>query len=860
MAILVRNNLNVKIIDVNNLTLTGIEVICICVQVAHYKSFAVSCVYRPEHNSSDFAGMEYLFNFLNVFNKSVYILGDFNVNLLDNNPESKKLNTLLQRFSFTQILSSPTRIDSLLDLIIVKESQRDRVISSYVYNEAISDHRFCVCNIRVKNITSQNVIKLGRNWKNINFESLIHDFDRDDYFVNLNNDVNELMQELTNRVLSVFNREAPIVQNIVKSGGKIVIISSRTCSLIRERDNCYWIWRRTNSVYDRCEYNNLCKIVKNSIVKDVKRSTNESIKKIGVWATLKKFGLKFGKIEGEIGSGIDLNEINDYYCTMGFHNNAFPYDTLSVNNSVADLPGMFSVKSVSANELFVAWKGLKQKSSASPDVMGMSKRMLKMCLPIPSFRDALLLLFNRSFETGIIPSQLKLSKVILRPKINNAVQPVDFRPISLTPNLLLLMEKIYYNRLDKYITSNKMLSPAQFGFRKGHNTEHLILALNDLIKIKLNQGYVCALVSIDQAKAFDSVSRELLLQKLRSNFNISDHWLRDYLRNRMQFVSTNYMQSNVRKTLVGVPAGSILGPRLFSLHIDDLPQVLIFGTMLLFADDSNIFFFGLISDLETLQNNVNTDLLNVVNYCKENSLALHPDKTKILLISARSSLKYLGDFKINVSDIDVTPCDKLKCVGFIFDSKLSYNLHINNMARIAYFRVRSMYTIKSYFSKESLERIGVAMVLSVIMYMASVWGSAKCNQLIIVEKVLRSLARLVLGKRKYDPVAEDIRNDLKWLFPKEMSDYRLLCIMFKLLKSNNVPFFTDYFVKVQDLHHHNTRTAVVGLTSSVNPRTNYGLTTFNFRGVKLWNNLRNDIKNEECYVTFKAKLKRIMLE
>lgn len=85
------------------------------------------------------------------------------------------------------------------------------------------------------------------------------------------------------------------------------------------------------------------------------------------------------------------------------------------------------------------------------------------------------------------------------------------------------------------------------------------------------------------------------------------------------------------------------------------------------------------------------------------------------------------------------------------------------------------------------------MVLSIVMYMASVWGSAKCNQLLIVEKVLRSLARLILGKRKYDPIAGDIHNHLKWLLPKEMSDFRLLCIMFKLLKFNDVPYFSDYF-------------------------------------------------------------------
>ena len=171
-----------------------------------------------------------------------------------------------------------------------------------------------------------------------------------------------------------------------------------------------------------------------------------------------------------------------------------------------------------------------------------------------------------------------------------------------------------------------------------------------------------------------------------------------------------------------------------------------------------------------------------------------------------------------------------------------------------------MYTIRSYFSKESLKKVGSAIVLSVVSYMAAVWGTACNKDLIIVEKVIRSLGRLVLGKRKYDPIAEEIRTDLKWMFPNELSEFKVLCIMNNIVKDNQVPFFTNYFAKVCDQHVHYTRGASDKLKSTVDPKTNFGLQTFNYRGAKLWNEMSKELRNEPCVKSFKYKLKQELLK
>lgn len=126
------------------------------------------------------------------------------------------------------------------------------------------------------------------------------------------------------------------------------------------------------------------------------------------------------------------------------------------------------------------------------------------------------------------------------------------------------MEKIYSNKLEDFIEKNKTLSNRQFGFRKGHSTEHLVLALTDKIKMMIDKGFICALISTDFAKAFNSVPRGKLLEKLWAKYKISDHWLRDYLTNQVQYVSVNGSNSKIKRTLAGVPAGSILGLPFFT--------------------------------------------------------------------------------------------------------------------------------------------------------------------------------------------------------------------------------------------------------------------------------------------------------
>jgi len=147
--------------------------------------------------------------------------------------------------------------------------------------------------------------------------------------------------------------------------------------------------------------------------------------------------------------------------------------------------------------------------------------------------------------------------------------------------------------------------------------------------------------------------------------------------------------------------------------------------------------------------------------------------------------------------------------------------------------------------------------------MSCVWGTAPDKYLKEAEKVIRSLARLVLGRRKYDSVANSVKTDLEWFMPKNMYIYRTLCMMFKLVRLNNVPFFEGYFSKVCERHDHSTRNSNYNYVSSFNPYSEFAKNSFNYSATTLWNNVVNlqpELKQVQNFIVFKRKLKTRLLE
>ena len=217
-------------------------------------------------------------------------------------------------------------------------------------------------------------------------------------------------------------------------------------------------------------------------------------------------------------------------------------------------------------------------------------------------------IINCSLKSGRVPLDFKSARVIPLFKKGKVVEMDNYRPISILPTDSKLLERAVHHQLYQYLREHNILSPFQYGFRKCHSTEFAALSLADTMRRNMDQGILTGAVFIDFRKAFDTVNRDLLLQKLfyMSVLDKELAWFKDYLHHRTQVLDFQGVSSDPGPISIGVSQGSILGPLLFTLHVNDLPNVLNCCSMLMYADDTVLFYAAF--KVDALQERLNEEL------------------------------------------------------------------------------------------------------------------------------------------------------------------------------------------------------------------------------------------------------------
>lgn len=290
-------------------------------------------------------------------------------------------------------------------------------------------------------------------------------------------------------------------------------------------------------------------------------------------------------------------------------------------------PYSMFLTAVDENEVFEIVKKCKnQKSLDCNDIdMIVVKRVIEAIIKPFTY------ICNLSLQTGRFPDRMKIAKVIPLYKSGNKHHFTNYRPVSLLPQFSKILEKLFNNRLEKFIDKHKLLTESQYGFRSSRSTSLALLDSIECITNSIDKKQYVAGLFIDLSKAFDTIDHDILIRKLERYGvrGVALDWVRSYLGDRKQFVKLNGGCSLCMDIACGVPQGSVLGPKFFNLYINDICKVSKVLKMVLFADDTNIFCSG--DDLQNLLEDMTNEISKVKFWLDKNKLSLNLNKSKLML-------------------------------------------------------------------------------------------------------------------------------------------------------------------------------------------------------------------------------------
>ena len=461
-------------------------------------------------------------------------------------------------------------------------------------------------------------------------------------------------------------------------------------------------------------------------------------------------------------------------------------------------------------------------------------------------------LFNMTIERGTLPKDWKLAFVSPIHKKGSKSIPENYRPISLTAILCKMLEKFIRSTILQHILDNNLLSSRQFGFINGRSTTTQLLYFLDKCVNKIAEGGVVDTIYLDFAKAFDTVAHRRLLGKLQA-YGIEGKlydWIKEFLTGRSQVVRVNGSSSISAAVVSGIPQGSVLGPLLFVIYINDiLDNVKSDG--LLYADDTKLFrCITSKQDAQALQ----SDLDELEDWSRKWLLSFHPDKCHVLTLGKFENIQHTERYKIYDKELDHVFDEK--DLGVIVDADLTFEEHISTKVRIANAMVGLIRRSFSYLSGKAFTKMYTSFVRPHLEYAQAVWSPTSQKYINMLESVQIRATKLVDGFGNLEYRERLQRLDLPTLvYRRQRGDMIELFKHFTKYDRNTI---TSSFQPKErssrrhefQLHEYRAKDGVRGVHSK----------SFYQRSIKMWNELPSVVVNSKNINIFKNNLDKVWNE
>ena len=540
------------------------------------------------------------------------------------------------------------------------------------------------------------------------------------------------------------------------------------------------------------------------------------------------------------------NHFNDFFTNIGRNlaskitSNDDPIKLMEV-----DSPFSMFVKRVDETELGDILSNLKNSAAGSDGIKPSLIKLVK-----TEIMEPLLFLVNISLKQGVFPDLLKKAVVIPVHKKCCKQTISNYRPVSILPAFSKIFERIMCHRLVEYLEAFKLLYANQFGFRRRHSTDLAIVTVVDSVLKSLEEKNVVLGIFMDLAKAFDTINHSILLRKLQ-NYGIrgtAHEWFKSYLNCRKQKVKYNEdVYSSEIEITCGVPQGSIIGPILFLLYINDLYKSSNVFKFILFADDTNVFISG--KNINDIIKTANIELSKIKRWFDANQLSLNIDKTNYMVFGSKcnglnNSLKIGGKTLKQVHSTSF--------LGVHIDDKLTWKKHIEHVNIKVCKSIGILKKLCNTLSKSSLIKLYKCLVLPHINYCNIVWGATHKT----------SLSNLFISQKKAIKIALHLpkRTPTNLLFERAklntingINKIQTSIFMFKY-KFNLLPCgFEGKYTYNSDVHQYHTRQSRCFHLPKIS--SNRSKMSLYFRGPNLWNMLPQSIQEIPSLQHFKNSVK-----
>lgn len=806
-------------------------------------AFVAGVIYRPPSGSLPefFEFLESLLDYLASVNSHVVILGDFNIDLLHPCESVNEFLDIVTSNGFSNLIDAPTRItgtsETLIDLCLTNINTDQ--LKSGVLTSDISDHLSIFCLIPKLNSYACNTNATPVTFRVITndtietFREMVSTVDWGG-FTKLENS-NLLYDSFLSKITEIYDCAFPaatikkckkarkpwitreLLQRIKARNALFnKFIVSRDLGILKEfkkvRNKLNADIKKSRIRYYTDRFADVSNDPRRSwrIVKDLLRKTHTSV----------PVEMKIGE---QVVTGKALsNEFNRHFLSLGATDSVTAKQPEKYINS--NLVHSIFLHPATPTEIVGIISKLKNNCSCGFD--GIKAAPIKAVANI--IADVVCHITNVILSTGIFPDKMKVARVSVLYK-SGAVDCIsNYRPISVLPLFSKIVEKVINSRITSHLNKYNLISANQYGFQKNKSTEMALLNIREKLVDNIEKQLYTLGIFLDFSKAFDSIKHEILYVKLPyyGIRGLALELIRSYLSYRKQYVLLHNMSSDTEYIKFGVPQGSILGPILFILYINDIVNIPHTPEIVLYADDTNVFFSS--RNISSLVSLTNSWLESLSQWLRSNQLHLNINKTKYIVFRSINRTVTLTD----VITFESKPLERVsdhKFLGVVFHEHLRWGCHASSIKRNIAQHIGMLNKFRALLPTRIKKQLYFAYVHARLHYCLLVWGVASKSLMVGLHRMQKKGVRFIHNLSNYTNTYTYFQQDCI-LDVQSLYNQRLAETIF--LKFNTNPeLFLFNFTNTEEAYNFRHKNFIKPRT-----RTNYGTQTLKWQIPNLLNN------------------------